>query len=77
VLAYAESELERLARLKELRAAQEYPLENRSLVVLTRGTDSSPAMIEAHAILAKLSRNHVTRWCLAPATRFTFSNPVL
>jgi pimeloyl-ACP methyl ester carboxylesterase len=57
VLASAEHRRANLARLKELRAARDYPLESRPLVVLTRGTDSTPAMVEVHATLAKLSRN--------------------
>ena len=56
-LAYAEGERGRLARLKAISAAQEHPLGDRPLVVLTRGLDSSQGAFDAHERVAALSTN--------------------
>ena len=57
VVATAEIERARLARLKEVRGAQAHPLGDRPLVVLTRGVESSQALRDVHAQLAELSTN--------------------
>jgi pimeloyl-ACP methyl ester carboxylesterase len=57
VVATAEIERARLARLKERRTAQAHPLGDRPLVVLTRGVESSPEPRGVHARLAGLSTN--------------------
>jgi pimeloyl-ACP methyl ester carboxylesterase len=57
VLASAEAERARLARLKQLRAGAEHPLGNLPVVVLSRGVDSSPELVQVHEALARLSSN--------------------
>jgi pimeloyl-ACP methyl ester carboxylesterase len=57
VLASAERERARLARLKELSSRQEHPLGDRPLVVLTRGVEWSQGLQDVHASLARLSTN--------------------
>ena len=57
VVATAELERARLAKLKEIRAAQAHSLGDRPLVVLTRGVESSQELRDVHAQLAGLSTN--------------------
>jgi pimeloyl-ACP methyl ester carboxylesterase len=57
VAASAEQERAGLAKLKEISAARPHALGDRPLVVLTRGVDSSQALKDVHAGLARLSTN--------------------
>jgi len=45
------------AAFADTRAKQQHPLDDRPLVVLTRGLDSSQPVIDVHAALARLSSN--------------------
>jgi len=56
-LSFSEGERARLARLKALSAAQQYPLADRPLIVLSRGLDSSQGQLDSHEGVAKLSSN--------------------
>lgn len=53
----AEEEHGLLARLRAATLANDHPLGDRPIVVLTRGVDSTPAVHEVHARLARLSTN--------------------
>ncbi|MCI0388677.1 MAG: alpha/beta hydrolase [Acidobacteria bacterium] len=57
VVATAEIERARLAKLKKVRTAQPHPLGDRPIVVLTRGVGSDQAVRDVHARLAGLSTN--------------------
>jgi pimeloyl-ACP methyl ester carboxylesterase len=57
VVASAERERAQLAKLKEISAAKPHPLDERPVVVLTRGVDSSAGLRDVHAALARLSTN--------------------
>ena len=57
VLESAEGERATLAELRAARLAQEHPLGDRPVVVLSRGVDSSPEMRDVHATAARSSRN--------------------
>jgi pimeloyl-ACP methyl ester carboxylesterase len=57
VIEYVEGDRAMQAAFAEARAKQQYPLEDRPLVVLTRGLDSSQPVMDVHAALARLSSN--------------------
>ena len=57
VVASAEGQRAALAKLHQLSAAQEHPLGDLPLIVLTRGMDSSQELKDAHAALARQSGN--------------------
>jgi pimeloyl-ACP methyl ester carboxylesterase len=57
VVAAAERERARLARLKEIGRANPHPLGDRPLVVLTRGVEASQELKDVHARAAGLSSN--------------------
>ncbi|HEY3130412.1 MAG TPA: alpha/beta hydrolase [Acidobacteriota bacterium] len=55
VVRSAEQERVTLAKLREMSMAQEHPIGDRPLIVLTRGMDSSQELKDAHARLARIS----------------------
>ena len=57
VLEYGEGDRAMQAAFAETRAKQQHPLDDRPLVVLTRGLDSTQPVIDVHAALARLSNN--------------------
>lgn len=57
VATYAEGQRAALARLYKISTAQDHPLGDLPLVVLTRGEDWSQGLNDAHAAVARLSAN--------------------